>query len=179
MFNIGNKKYDHLILCILLSIAVLSVYWQVQNFEFLNFDDHAYVSGRPEVLSGLTIDNIAWSFSTTEAGFWHPMTWLSLMLDYELYGLNAGGYHWTNLLLHLASTLLLFSFFLKTTGALWKSGLVAVLFALHPLHIESVAWIAERKDVLSGFWDVNHGHLHILPADRVLTDISRFYLSSC
>ncbi|HPL66811.1 MAG TPA: tetratricopeptide repeat protein [Smithellaceae bacterium] len=152
MFNIGNKKYDHLILCILLSIAVLSVYWQVQNFEFLNFDDHAYVSGRPEVLSGLTIDNIAWSFSTTEAGFWHPMTWLSLMLDYELYGLNAGGYHWTNLLLHLASTLLLFSFFLKTTGALWKSGLVAVLFALHPLHIESVAWIAERKDVLSGFF---------------------------
>lgn len=152
MCNIDNKKYTPLILCILLSIAVLSVYWQVHNFEFLNFDDHAYVTGRPEVLSGINYKSIIWAFSTTEAGFWHPMTWLSLLLDYELYGLNAGGYHWTNLLLHLASTILLFFFLFKTTGALWRSGLVAVLFALHPLHIESVAWIAERKDALSGFF---------------------------
>ena len=95
---------------------------------------------------------VRWAFSTTYAEFWHPLTWLSLMLDYQLYGLNAGGYHMTNLILHILSTLLLFWLFNRMTGAIWKSAFVAAFFALHPLHVESVAWIAERKDVLSAFF---------------------------
>ena len=132
--------------------AVIVVYWPVQEFGFLNYDDPVYITGNPHVQKGLSGENIFWAFKSTEAGFWHPLTWLSLILDYELYRLNPAGYHWTNVLLHLGSTLLLFTAFKKMTGANGKSAVVAALFALHPLHVESVAWIAERKDVLSGFF---------------------------
>ena len=104
------------------------------------------------VQSGITLDGFRWAFSTTLNGFWHPLTWLSLMFDYKLYGLNAGGYHLTNLILHILSTLLLFWLFNRMTGAIWRSAFVAAFFALHPLHVQSVAWIAERKDVLSAFF---------------------------
>jgi tetratricopeptide (TPR) repeat protein len=122
------------------------------------------------VLAGLTWDGVIWSFSTLEAAFWHPLTWLSLMADSELYGMNAGGYHWTNVLLHLANTLLLFLVLSRMTGAVWRSGFVAALFALHPLHVESVAWVAQRKDVLSGFfWMLAMGS-YALYAERPGTD---------
>ena len=111
-----------------------------------------YVTENSHIQSGITLDGIRWAFSTTYAELWHPLTWLSLMFDYQLYGLNAGGYHLTNLILHILSTLLLFWLFNRMTGAIWKSAFVAALFALHPLHVESVAWIAERKDVLSAFF---------------------------
>ena len=100
----------------------------------------------------LTSEGFHWAFSTTYAEFWHPLTWLSLMLDYQLYGLNAGGYHLTNLILHILSTLLLFWLFDRMTKEIWNSAFVAAFFALHPLHVESVAWISERKDVLSAFF---------------------------
>ncbi|MCX5798154.1 MAG: tetratricopeptide repeat protein, partial [Proteobacteria bacterium] len=93
-----------------------------------------------------------WAFTTLHAGFWQPLTWLSLMLDYTLYGMNAGGYHWTNVLFHIANSILVFLVLKQMTGARWQSGVVAALFALHPLHVESVAWVTERKDVLSGFF---------------------------
>jgi len=132
--------------------VTLAVYWQVNQFDFVNIDDEIYVTQNSRVQSGITLDGFRWTFFTTYAQFWHPLTWLSLMFDYQLYGLNAGGYHLTNLILHILSALLLFWLFNRMTGAVWKSAFVAAVFALHPLHVESVAWIAERKDVLSAFF---------------------------
>jgi hypothetical protein len=139
-----------------LALSVLVVFGRLAFFDFVFFDDHLYVIEKPQVLAGLTPESIRWAFTATDAGFWHPLTWLSLMIDHEIWGLNPGGYHITNVLLHLAATLLLFAALHRLTGAVWKSGFVAALFALHPLHVESVAWIAERKDVLSGlFWTLS------------------------
>ena len=116
-------------------------------------DDQVYVTENAHVRDGLSREATKWALTAVDAGFWHPMTWLSLMADYELYGLNAGAFHWTNVLLHTGSTIFLFLAMVLMTGALWKSAFVAALFGIHPLHVESVAWIAERKDVLSGlFW---------------------------
>jgi tetratricopeptide (TPR) repeat protein len=135
-----------------LIVATLLVFGQVRNHDFTNWDDPLYVTENPHVQAGLSPKNLVWAFTTTHASNWHPLTWLSLMLDFELYGLNPGGYHLTNLLLHLANTLLLFLVLRRMTGALWRSGFVAALFALHPLHVESVVWVSERKDVLSTFF---------------------------
>ncbi len=136
-----------------LTILVLTVFWGVQQYDFVHYDDHVYVIDHAKVRQGLTPESLKWALTSTEAGFWHPLTWMSLMLDYQFFGLNPGGYHFTNLLLHLANTLLLFFVLASMTGAVWRSAFVAALFAIHPLHVESVAWIAERKDVLCGlFW---------------------------
>ena len=147
-----SLKTQVLIIYVSLVAITLAVFWQVNQFNFVSFDDYVYVTHNSDIQSGITLEGIRWAFSTTHAEFWHPLTWLSLMLDYQLYGLNAGGYHITNLVLHILSTLLIFWFFNHMTGAIWKSAFVAALFALHPLHVESVAWVAERKDVLSAFW---------------------------
>ena len=147
------KKSRITIVSIILILLILTVYWPVQHYEFLNFDDQVYVTDNLHVRSGLSWQNVFWAFRSTDAGFWHPLTWLSLMMDHQLYLMNAGGYHWTNVLFHVGSTLLLFMVLHRMTGAVWRSGFVAALFAIHPLHVESVAWVAERKDVLSGlFW---------------------------
>jgi len=132
-----------------LTLSILLVFWQVRNFDFVNYDDKDYVYENPHVLNGLTPDGIIWAFTTGHASNWHPLTWLSLMLDCQLFGTNAGWMHLVNLLLHIANTLLLFAVLRKITGSLWPSAFVAALFALHPMHVESVTWIAERKDVLS------------------------------
>ena len=130
----------------------LVVYWQVQSFEFVNIDDPLYVTGNQHVLRGLSGENVQWAFTTGYAAMWIPFTWISLMLDVQLYGQFAGGFHRTNLLLHTANVLLLFLLLRQMTGATWRSGFVAALFAVHPLHVESVAWVTERKDVLSLFF---------------------------
>ncbi len=132
-----------------LAAAVLIVYGQTLGFDFVGFDDPAYVYHNPHVRAGLTWDGFGWAFTTFQQANWHPLTWLSLMLDAQLYGLHAGGYHLTNLLLHLLNTLLLFRWLRTATGALWPAAVVAFFFAAHPLHVESVAWVTERKDVLS------------------------------
>jgi tetratricopeptide (TPR) repeat protein len=137
------------LISILLVAATAAVYGQVIGFGFVNLDDHPYVLDNPTVLQGLTIRGVLWAFTTFHADFWHPLTWLSHMLDVELFGLWAGGHHLTSLLLHLASTVILFLALAAMTGANAPSAAVAALFALHPLHVESVAWVAERKDVLS------------------------------
>ncbi len=149
--NISSSGRN-IIFYIVLSVVMLAVYAQVYQFDFVNIDDNVYVTENNYVRAGLTLDGIRWALTTMYAEFWHPLTWLSLMLDYELCGLNAGGYHLTNLLLHMISALLLFGMFQRTTGAFWPSVFVAAFFALHPLRVESVAWIAERKDVLSVFF---------------------------
>src|SRR5262249_30825147 len=120
---------------------------------FFNLDDYEYVLHNPHVRTGPTSRNLAWAFTTFHCGNWHPLTWLSLQLDYALYGTVPCGYHWTNVVLHTANGLFLFLVMRYLTGAVWRSAWVAGLFAVHPLHVESVAWVAERKDVLSTlFW---------------------------
>jgi protein O-mannosyl-transferase len=128
------------------------VFASVRGFDFVSWDDPWYVSNNPHVAGGLTWASVAWAFTSGGEFYWHPLTWLSHMLDVSLYGMNAGGHHVTSALLHLANTLLLFALLRQMTGATWRSGLVAALFAVHPLHVESVAWVAERKDVLSTFF---------------------------
>jgi protein O-mannosyl-transferase len=140
------------IVCLLLVILSLSVYWQLRNYDFVNFDDSEYVYGNRQIQGGFTLKNIKWTFTTIHMSNWHPLTWLSHMLDYQLYGLNPGAHHITNLLFHITNSLLLFIVFNKMTGHFWQSTFLSLLFALHPLHVESVAWISERKDVLSTFF---------------------------
>ena len=132
-----------------LILGTLLVFWQVHNFDFVNYDDNDYVYENPHVLNGLTGMVSSGLLPPTARANWHPLTWLSLMLDCQLFGANPGWMHLMNLLLHLANTLLLFAVLRKMTGALWPSAFVAAAFAIHPMHVESVAWIAERKDVLS------------------------------
>ena len=135
-----------------LTAATLVVFWQVGNHAFIDVDDGEYVTDNVHVNTGLSWDNITWAFTSTHAANWHPLTWLSHMLDCELFGLNPKGHHLTSVLFHIVNSLLLFLILRWMTGAPWRSGLVAALFALHPLHVESVAWVAERKDVLSTFF---------------------------
>jgi Flp pilus assembly protein TadD len=135
-----------------LLISTLLVFRQVRNFDFVSYDDNDYVTENQHVVSGLTFDNIIWVFTANVSSHWHPLTWISLMLDCQLFGPNPGRIHLINLLLHILNTLLLFAVFKKMTNAIWQSAFVAALFALHPLHVESVAWISERKDVLSTFF---------------------------
>src|SRR5208282_2884117 len=119
---------------------------------FLNFDDQVYVTENPQVRAGLTWNTVVWAFHTPEAFDWHPLTWLSYALDSQIFGLNADGYHTTNILLHAANAVLLFLILESATGLAWCSLGVAALFALHPINVESVAWISERKNVLSMFF---------------------------
>jgi tetratricopeptide (TPR) repeat protein len=147
-----NRHFLTLCISLVLIIVILAVFWQVRNHEFITFDDDQYVTNNPHVKSGLTLSGTIWALVAMHSNNWHPLTWLSHMLDCELYGLNPGGHHLTNLLIHIANTLLLFLVLKRMTGALWRSSFVAALFALHPLHVESVAWVAERKDVLSTFF---------------------------
>ena len=150
MFRMSQKR-KKLILYIILIFITLAVYWQVNQFDFISLDDSRYVTQNIHIQSGITKDTIRWTFTGTDK-LWTPLLWLSFMLDYQIYGLNAGGYHITNLIFHILSTLLLFWLFHRMTGDLWKSAFVAAFFALHPLHVESVVWVSERKDVLSAFF---------------------------
>ena len=129
--------------------STLLVFWQVRNFDFVSYDDNDYVYENSHVLNGLTGNGVIWAFTTNVSANWHPLTWLSLMLDCQLFGAYPGRMHLMNLLLHLVNTLLLFAVLRKMTSTLWQSAFVAAAFAIHPMHVESVAWIAERKDVLS------------------------------
>jgi len=165
-FSYNNTRHDNirkntfynirldLLVCLLLVLSILMVYRQVKNHDFINFDDNLYVTDNRYVRSGISLDGIFWAFSfkDKEKTYWQPITWLSHMLDCELYGLNPGMHHSTNLIIHIANTILLFLTFRRMTGAIWKSALVAALFGLHPLNVESVAWVSGRKNVLSTFF---------------------------
>lgn len=147
------RQHPKWVAAILLIAVTLVVYLPVRNHQFVGLDNNLYVTERAQVQKGLTWASLSWALTALEAGFWHPLTWWSHMLDYELFGSNPAGHHLMNLLLHTLNTLLLFGFLQGATGALWRSFFVAALFALHPLNVESVAWVAERKNVLSTlFW---------------------------
>ena len=149
----GLKLSSPGLLCVLLAVLTFAVYLPVGRYDFVNYDDLDYVTTNPHVQTGLKWQNVMWAFTSGHASNWHPLTWLSHMLDCQLFGQHAGAHHLVNVFFHSVNTLLLFLVLRRMTGALWRSALVAALFALHPLHVESVAWIAERKDVLCGlFW---------------------------
>lgn len=139
-------------ICVLLALGTLALYWQVTGFEFTNYDDNKFVTENPAVLGGLTLKGLRWAFTTGFMGNWHPLTWISHMLDCELFHQAAGMHHLVNVVIHALNTLLLFVVLRRMTGAQWRSAMVAALFAWHPLHVESVAWVAERKDVLSALF---------------------------
>jgi len=146
------NKYYTLWISVALILVTLSVFWQVRHHKFISFDDNMYIYNNSQVKAGLTREGFVWAFTTTHAYNWHPLTWMSHMLDCEIYGLDAGNHHFTNVLFHIANAVLLLLVLNRMTGSLWSSAFVAAAFALHPLHVESVAWASERKDVLSTFF---------------------------
>ncbi len=149
---IARRPYTPLLICLVLAVSIFAVYGQLASADFINFDDNAYVYENPHVRSGLTASGVRWAFTTFDFFYWTPVTWLSHMLDCQVFGLNAGWHHLINVLWHTLNSLLVFLIFRRMTHTMWRSAAVAALFALHPLRVESVSWIAERKDVLSAFF---------------------------
>ena len=143
-----KKHLETLIIIFLITITSV-LYFQVYQFEFIGFDDNYYVYENSNVTSGFSLENIRWAFTKFYAYNWHPLTWISHMLDCQIFGLNPGRHHLINLFFHLANTILLFFVFRNMTGGLWQSAFLSLVFAIHPLNVESVAWISERKNVLS------------------------------
>jgi protein O-mannosyl-transferase len=139
-------------ICLLLVAVTIAVYGRVVGFEFINYDDSDYIVENAPVQAGLTWRGTVWALGTRHAGNWHPLTWVSHMLDVEVFGTGAAGPHAVNLVFHTANAVLLFLLLNRLTGSAWRSAFVAGLFSLHPLHVESVAWVSERKDVLSAFF---------------------------
>jgi Flp pilus assembly protein TadD len=150
IFSSPEKR--NVVLCLLLVVATLAVYNPVNRHPFVNYDDDRYVTENPHIHNGVTWETITWAFAAMEQGNWHPLTWLSHALDYQLFHQNATGHHFTSLLIHAANAVLLFLLLIYATGRVGPSLLVAALFALHPINVESVAWVAERKNVLSTFF---------------------------
>ncbi len=140
------------LLAVLLVLVTIALYWPATRHDFVNYDDQAYVTENVHVQNGLTLENIKWAFLNPVSVNWHPLTVMSHMLDCQLFGLNPWGHHLINVLFHSLNAALVFVFLRRLTGATWRSLLVAALFAFHPLRVESVAWVAERKDVLSSFF---------------------------
>ena len=137
---------------LLLALATVIVFLPSLDNGFVDYDDNDYITANPHVQTGLTLDGLKWAFTTFHASNWHPLTWVSHMLDYQIFGLRPWGHHLTSLLIHAVSASLLFLLLWRTTAAPGASAFAAALFALHPLRVESVAWAAERKDVLSVFF---------------------------
>ncbi|UCE99319.1 MAG: tetratricopeptide repeat protein [Planctomycetota bacterium] len=147
------QQCRHFLIYVILILVTFVSFSPVLNHGFVDYDDNDYVTENPHVKAGLTRDSIIWAFTAEHSSNWHPLTWLSHMLDCQLFGTEPWGHHLMSLLIHIINTVLLFAMLKKMTGTLWRSFFVAAAFALHPLHVESVTWIAERKDVLSGlFW---------------------------
>ena len=150
VFSSPEKR--NVVLCLLLVVATLALYNPVNRHPFVNYDDDRYVTENPHVHNGLTWDTFTWALTATEQGNWHPLTWMSHALDWQLFHQNPTGHHFTSLLIHATNAVLLFLFLIYATGRVGSSFFVAAIFALHPINVESVAWIAERKNVLSTFF---------------------------
>src|SRR6059036_2705069 len=145
-----NRRWLSVGICLSLAVLTGVVFGQTLWHDFINYDDPRYVYENTKITEGLSISGIVWAFTHIHSMNWHPLTTISHMLDCQLYGLKAGWHHFTNVLLHTLAAMLLFLALQQMTGAVWRSAFVAAVFAIHPLRVESVAWIAERKDVLSG-----------------------------
>ena len=149
---VARPRFPGWLVAAMLALVTLALYWPATHHDFINYDDDEYVTSNVHVQNGLTVESIKWAFLNPVSANWHPVTMLSHMLDCQVFGLKPWGHHLTSVLLHAFNTVLVFLLLRRMTGALWRSALVAALFAWHPLHVESVAWVAERKDVLSGFF---------------------------
>ena len=149
---VARSRFPGWLVAAILALVTLALYWQATHHDFINYDDDEYVTSNIHVQNGLTVESVKWAFLNPVSANWHPVTMLSHMLDCQIYDLKPWGHHLTSLLLHAFNTVLVFLLLRRMTGARWRSALVAALFAWHPLHVESVAWVAERKDVLSGFF---------------------------
>jgi tetratricopeptide (TPR) repeat protein len=147
-----TNKHFLVLIIMMLTLFILSAYWPVQKYEFVNYDDTIYVTANYSIQKNITFASISNTFSHFHTGHWHPLTMMSHMLDWQLFGDRAGGHHWMNVIIHIFNTILLFLLLNRLTGAVWRSAFVAALFAIHPLNVESVAWISERKNVLSTFF---------------------------
>jgi tetratricopeptide (TPR) repeat protein len=169
----GYKNYSWIIIICLIA-AALAAFGRIAGNEFINFDDNIYITANNHIKAGINLENIKWAFSTFASSNWHPLTWLSHMLDWSLFGANASGHHLINLFLHIGAVLFLFLFLNKTTNNIWPSAFAAALFALHPLRVESVAWAAERKDVLSMFFGMASIYVYAFYAES--SKLSRYLL---
>src|SRR5882724_8415014 len=152
--NFSSTRWRSIFICVSLVAITLTIYWPVHNHAFIVLDDQDYLVRNPQVQGGITGASLHWAFTQSYAGNWHPLTWISHMLDCQSFGLNPGPHHLVNVAFHIATSLLLFLVLRQLTRILWQSAFIAALFALHPLHVESVAWASERKDVLSAFFFV-------------------------
>src|ERR1039458_4979005 len=148
----AHKPWQIFVVSVVLAVVTLFAYRAVRNDDFVNFDDPSYILRNPQVQQGVTVHSVKWAFTTFYASNWHPLTWISHMIDWKLYGKNPRGHHMTSVALHAANAILLFLLLLYMTGFTGRSAMVAFFFALHPAHVESVAWIAERKDILCAFF---------------------------
>jgi hypothetical protein len=168
--TVASNKTRHFLIAFALLLLCVLAYSPVFQNKFISYDDIPYITNNPWLKTGITFENIKWAFTTRYRSNWHPLTWLSHMLDYKLYGLDSTGHHVTNLLFHTANTIFLFLIFQRMTGATWRSAFVAVIFALHPLHVESVAWAAQRKDVLCTFFGMVSilAYIYYCQAQRLL-----------
>jgi len=149
---VNNLRNKSLSIVLILIFFTLALYWPVQHYEFINYDDQLYITENFRIQNGITFQKIIDTFSDFHTGLWHPLTMISHMVDWQLFGSRADGHHWTSIIFHILNTVLLFFVLRNMTGALWRSAFVAALFAIHPLNVESVVWIAERKNVLSTFF---------------------------
>jgi len=168
--ELSGSKRTRALICLILALGTLGLYWQVHGFAFLNFDDPDYVTENPVVKQGLSFSGILWAFTHFFASNWHPLTWISHMLDVQIFGLNPAAPHVINVFLHAANAILLFLLLYRMTNAQWRSAIVAGLFAWHPLHVESVAWISERKDVLSTLFGLLSLHGYTSHVLRILRE---------
>jgi tetratricopeptide (TPR) repeat protein len=170
----AQRRRQTWLICLGLALTVLAAYGPVWRAGFITYDDPVYVTANPHVQGGLSWAGLIWAFTTGDATNWHPLTWISHMVDFQLYGMNPAGHHLTNVALHLANSILLFLLLQRMTKAMWSSAMVAALFALHPMHVESVAWVSERKDVLSTlFWMLAVG-AYVRYAENLKSQISNF-----
>jgi protein O-mannosyl-transferase len=151
--NIRLRQNTIEVIIVLALIAlILTTHWRLQYSDYIDYDDEEYVFLNYQIQSGINTKSLSNVFTDTHTGNWHPLTMLSHMVDWQLFGDDAGGHHWTSVIIHIFNTILLFLLFRTMTGAVWRSAFVAALFAIHPINVESVAWIAERKNVLSTFF---------------------------
>jgi hypothetical protein len=147
-----KDRWRPIAVCLVLGLGTIALYSPALHFGFATLDDEVYVAANPHVNHGLTASGLNWAFQAGYAGNWHPVTWLSHMADCSFFGRSVGGHHATSLVLHAVNSVFLFLLLRRMTGFFWRSAVVAALFAWHPLHVEPVAWVADRKDVLSGFF---------------------------
>ena len=168
-----KKKYTYFIIIFLIAVSCVA-FCRIAGNDFINYDDNEYITENYQIQSGINLQTLKWAFTTTYCSYWHPLTWISHMLDWSMFGPNASAHHLVSLLFHIGSSILFFLFLNKTTNNVWSSAFAAAFFALHPLRVESVAWVSERKDVLSMFFGMATLYAYAFYAEK--SKLSNYFL---